>query len=52
MGKQTHNFRQSHKSLSGNRGAQAYAKIQRLTWHQKFINFLKVRGKGDSYGSS
>ncbi len=47
MGKNTKNFRQSARSLSGNRGAQTYATFNRSQpWHQKVINFLKVRGKG------
>ncbi|MBI3486042.1 hypothetical protein HY025_03820 [Candidatus Daviesbacteria bacterium] len=51
MGKNTKFFRQSKRSLNGNRGAQTYALVNRFTWHTKIINFLKVRGKGGSNGS-
>lgn len=47
MGKNTKNFRQSARSLSGSQNAQAYAKINRSgSWSSKIFNFLKVRGKG------
>ncbi|MCL4367022.1 hypothetical protein M1563_02540 [Patescibacteria group bacterium] len=45
MGKNTKNFRQTARSRSGNQGAQNYAKITRMPWHQKILNFVKVRGK-------
>ncbi|MBI4038217.1 hypothetical protein HY387_00995 [Candidatus Daviesbacteria bacterium] len=50
MGRQTKNFRQSAKSMSGSKGAQNFAKINRNAWHMKVINFLKFRGK--NYGQS
>lgn len=45
MGKNTRNFRQSKKSLSGNTGARNFAGVNRQAWHQKLFNFIKVRGK-------
>ncbi|MDO8498370.1 MAG: hypothetical protein Q7S44_01105 [bacterium] len=51
MGKQVKNFRQSANSRSGSQGAQNYGQIQRSApWHQKFINYFKVRGKGGLNG--
>lgn len=44
MGKQTKNFRQSGKSLSGNQGARNYAQQNRGSWHMRIINYFK---KGD-----
>lgn len=46
MGRQTRNFRQSNKSLSGNQGARTYNQQNRGTWHTRIINYIKVRGKG------
>jgi hypothetical protein len=48
MGKNTRNFRQSSKSLSGNRGAQTFNQVQRAAWHQRVWEYLKVRGKGEN----
>ncbi len=45
MGKNTRNFRQSKRSLSGSRGAQTYAQINRFVWHEKILRFFKVKGK-------
>lgn len=47
MGRQTKNYRQSAKSMSGNRGAQTYSQINREAWHTKLINFIKIRGKNN-----
>lgn len=52
MGRETKNFRQSGKSLSGNQGARNYAQLNRGAWHTKIINFIKVRGKGGTNGTS
>lgn len=48
MGKQTRYFRQSKRSLSGNKGAQSYVLINRFNWQTKILRFLKVRGKGEN----
>ncbi len=48
MGKNTKNYRQTRSSMAGNRGAQAYASVQRGTWHQRVWNYLKVRGKNNN----
>lgn len=51
MGKQTHYFRQSNKSLSGNNGARNFSQMMRTDgWHMKIWN--KVRGKGELNGQS
>lgn len=50
MGRFTHNFRQSVRSLSGNLGARNYGFIQRIqTIHGKMFNMLKTRGKGGGF---
>jgi hypothetical protein len=46
MGKQTRYFRQSKRSMSGDRGARNFGQITRSEgWHMKIINYIKVRGK-------
>ncbi len=52
MGRETHNFRQSNSSRQGSQSAQNYAKINRVPWHSRIFNILKVRGKGENYGQS
>jgi hypothetical protein len=52
MGKQTRNFRQSGKSLSGNQGARNFNQQNRGAWHSKLINYLKVRGEKNPVDSS
>jgi len=48
MGRQTKNFRQSTRSLSGSNEAQNYAKVNRIgSFYGKIINLLKIRGKAE-----
>lgn len=48
MGRQTKNFRQSARSLSGNNGAQNYGKVNRIgSFYGKITNLLKIRGKAE-----
>ena len=49
MGKQTKNFRQSQKSISGSKGASIFAKQNRGQWHTKIINYFKFSKKGKNY---
>lgn len=49
MGRQTRNFRQSGKSLSGNEGARQYNQQNRGAWHMRILNYIKVRGKGGGF---
>jgi len=49
MGRETKNFRQSGKSMSGNQGARNYAEQNRGAWHMKVINYFKGDKK---YGKS
>lgn len=55
MGKITHNFRQTARSISGNLAYRGYAKINRMgSWCGKTSSLVKVRGKagGDCCGKS
>lgn len=46
MGANTKNFRQSKRSLSGNQGAQNYAKVNRMgSWYGKIQSLVRPRGK-------
>ena len=49
MGKQTRNFRNTAKSISGNQGASQYRQVNSGAWHSRLINYLKVRGKGGGF---
>ncbi|MDO8637966.1 MAG: hypothetical protein Q7R43_00180 [Candidatus Daviesbacteria bacterium] len=53
MGRNTQNFRQSKRSISGSQGASNYAQINRSgNWYGKIVNLVKPRGKGGVYGKS
>lgn len=52
MGRQTKNFRQSQKSISGTQGARNFSQQNRNAWHQRFINFVTTRGGGKNHGTS
>lgn len=45
MGKQTKNFRQTGKSMSGNRGASNFGQQNRGAWHQRVINYVFKKGE-------
>lgn len=45
MGRETRNFRQSNKSRSGSAGARNYSRQNDGAWHQKIINYFKMKGK-------
>lgn len=52
MGRETKNFRQSAKSMSGSQGARNYAQVNRAAWHTRLMNYIRVRGKGGANGQS
>ncbi|MBI2595792.1 hypothetical protein HYW46_03625 [Candidatus Daviesbacteria bacterium] len=45
MGRTRRFFRQSNKSMSGTEGARNFNQTNRGTWHERILNFIKVRGK-------
>lgn len=52
MGKQTKNFRQSNRSMSGSKGASNFGQQNRGAWHQRLITYISTRGKGEQDGQS
>ena len=49
MGRETKNFRQTAKSMSGSQGARNYSRQNNGKWHTKIVEYFKMK-KGGKYG--
>lgn len=46
MGRETKNFRQTAKSMSGSLGARNYSRQNSGAWHTKIVEYFKMKKGG------